>query len=181
MVHLNADRDDGHLYVMQAASGLIKIGRSYDPKQRRREIENASGHRVLLLLILPNRGNEEAAIHAKLAPHRGIGEWFAGTHEAMRDICVALGVVVKFRFSGASPAALVRVARQATGAATREHRATNAAVIGLAADILGHPWPPEWDEAIDAEEDMLDGWRSIDEVNAIRKRVGLPPLARASR
>lgn len=167
-----------HLYVMQSTSGLIKIGRSAEPKERLRALQTASGHKIALLLVLSDRGDEEAVIHAKLAAHRGIGEWFADTHESRRDICIALARVIKFRYSDASPGRLARLTREASVPAVRQREYVRAEVERVAARMIRQAsFPREWDEAHDAEEEMMDGHCPVAEVNAIRERVGLPPLA----
>ena len=80
-----------HLYVMQAVTGLIKIGRSIHPEKRRRALEQSSGHAVRLLLVLENRGDEERLVHAALAEHRTIGEWFNDTIACRAAICEVVG------------------------------------------------------------------------------------------
>ena len=66
----------GHLYVMQATDGRIKIGRSGNPNKRRRDLETSSGMKIALIATFKGRGSEEGAIHALLHEYRRIGEWF---------------------------------------------------------------------------------------------------------
>ncbi len=86
-----------HLYVMQAASGRIKIGRSSDPRARRRHIQAAIGQPLFLLKVFKNRGSEERAIHAKLIEWHEFGEWFSNSGESRMAIRQALGLKIGFR------------------------------------------------------------------------------------
>lgn len=82
---------------MQAASGRIKIGRSSDPRARRRHIQAAIGQPLFLLKVFKNRGSEERAIHAKLTEWHEFGEWFSNTGESRMAIRQALGLKIGFR------------------------------------------------------------------------------------
>lgn len=85
-----------HLYVMQASTGRIKIGRSFDPKGRRRELQSASGQHITLVAVLKEQGHRERDIHQRLAAHRFLGEWFQCTEEAKAAICEAVGLSLNF-------------------------------------------------------------------------------------
>lgn len=87
-----------YLYVMQAVSGRVKIGRTADPEKRRRSLETASGHRVFLIAALPNMGRRELSIHIRLKAYRLIGEWFSGTPEGQAAIERVVGTRLLFRF-----------------------------------------------------------------------------------
>src|ERR1700733_13264852 len=87
-----------HLYVMQAASGRIKIGRSNDPKVRRKALETARGERLLLLKVLKERGPDERVILDKLVRWRQHGEWFINTEASRAAIDEGIGEKIKFRF-----------------------------------------------------------------------------------
>lgn len=87
---LPASRGD-HLYVMQKASGRIKIGRSGNPEQRRRSLELSSGQRVKLIAVFEGRGVEERAIHSRLAAFPWIGEWFQSSIKATEAIAKPSG------------------------------------------------------------------------------------------
>lgn len=86
-----------HLYVLQDATGRIKIGRSGDPKKRCRDLQNASGRKINVVLILPNRGVDEQDVHAALTQYRGYGEWFANSDACRKAIAAALGAEIKWR------------------------------------------------------------------------------------
>lgn len=85
-----------HLYVMRNSAGLIKVGRSNNPKQRRRELELSSGQSVTLLLALENRGEDERAIHADLRSHRKHGEWFRPSKAFRLALCGFLRCDLQF-------------------------------------------------------------------------------------
>jgi hypothetical protein len=86
-----------HLYVMlNQWNGMIKIGRSRDPKKRRRQIEGATGQEIALVLVLEGRGHEEARLHSLLRSHRGRGEWFRRTGSCVAMLNQALGTKVNY-------------------------------------------------------------------------------------
>lgn len=82
-----------HLYLMQTTSGDLKIGRSGDPERRRRGLECAAGRKVVILRVLADRGDTEADAHQRLAPWRGLGEWFASTDQSRRAVQEIFGEV----------------------------------------------------------------------------------------
>lgn len=103
-----------HLYVMQAVTGLIKVGRSKNPQRRLRALEQSSGQRIKLLLVLDGRGADERLIHAALAEYRTLGEWFNDTSTCRRAICEALGgVKIGWLYGEGSNLAKARAARLA--------------------------------------------------------------------
>lgn len=71
------------LYVMQNEHGLIKIGRSVDPEQRRRQLQRLDQCKIELVKVLSSRGRREPAVHRALRKHHIEGEWFEG-HDASR-------------------------------------------------------------------------------------------------
>lgn len=78
------------LYVMQNQYGLIKIGRSLNPEQRRRALETCEDCRISLVHVRPNEGCREEEFHLRLHQHRLAGEWFDGTEEARGAVQAAL-------------------------------------------------------------------------------------------
>lgn len=67
------------VYVMQNSEGLVKIGISNNPEQRRRGLVNASGFNVDLLYTSSMIGNAdeiERSLHLEFANYRKKGEWF---------------------------------------------------------------------------------------------------------
>jgi hypothetical protein len=71
-----------HLYLMQADDGPVKIGKSFDPRKRLRDLQLANGRRIKLRAVLENKGDLELAVHARLKQFRLIGEWFRWTEES---------------------------------------------------------------------------------------------------
>jgi hypothetical protein len=84
--HLN----DQSLYVMQNEFGLIKIGRSINPEQRRYSLEMVEKCQIALILVRPGDGHREEEFHIRLADHRVANEWFDGGEEARLAIADAL-------------------------------------------------------------------------------------------
>ncbi len=66
------------LYVMQNMHGLIKIGRSANPIQRRKQLRQQARCAVELVATFPNAGHFEEWVHAQLETHRAALEWFNG-------------------------------------------------------------------------------------------------------
>lgn len=67
------------LYVLGAADGLMKVGRSAQPETRLKTIATANGVAVHLHHVSPERDDSsyvEAAAHRLLANKRRAGEWF---------------------------------------------------------------------------------------------------------
>lgn len=153
-----------HLYVICAHStGLIKVGRSGDPKKRFAAIRTASGIRMSLVRILRNRGEEELAVHAALHKHRRLGEWFQDTQELRDDLCRMLGVRIEFGIR--SPDA--KPQRKPDRKSTFE---------GLGEEILGRKWTPAERAAFDAREDACRGVCSVADANMLLDAAGLSRL-----
>ena len=83
----------GDLYVMQAACGLVKIGRSADPESRRIMLVKKLRQSIYLVAVLPGRGADEEALHIKLRRHLVIGEWFYGTDKGKVAVAKTLGLL----------------------------------------------------------------------------------------
>src|SRR5579859_2718013 len=86
-----------HLYVIESEVGLVKIGRSNDPRKRCAALQTASGMTLRIAKILKDRGHEERAIHLILKAHRKNGEWFHDTGEFRGDLYLAIGESSNFR------------------------------------------------------------------------------------
>lgn len=80
------------LYIMQNETGRIKIGRSGNCEVRRATLEMACGVKIVLLAILPGRGEDERRLHAALHNYRQMGEWFS------RDVAPALQDAAEIEF-----------------------------------------------------------------------------------
>lgn len=75
-----------HLYVIESDGGLVKIGRSGNPKRRCAALQAASGLRLRLVRVFAGRGMEERAFHDHLKAHRRSGEWFNDTAAFRADL-----------------------------------------------------------------------------------------------
>jgi hypothetical protein len=77
---------------MQAACGLIKVGRSIDPEARRVALSHFIMEDLALVAVLPDRGKDEEAVHLKLKRFRRHIEWFSGTQVAREAVDGVLGL-----------------------------------------------------------------------------------------
>lgn len=73
------------LYAMRpiGETGPIKLGRSYNPAQRRRTLERAGGQKLEIVTQVPEYVVSEAEAHRQWAPIRLHGEWFEATPELL--------------------------------------------------------------------------------------------------
>lgn len=76
----------GDLYVMQNSYGLIKIGRSAEPENRRRALQSREECRIQIVAIVPGEGLNEEYFHYQLRDYWIEGEWFEGSKEARAAI-----------------------------------------------------------------------------------------------
>ena len=67
-----------HLYVIGEGNGngIVKIGRSLNPATRLGGIQTGNPRKVQLLLVVPEAGQHEDALHQRFSIHRLGGEWF---------------------------------------------------------------------------------------------------------
>ena len=76
-----------HLYLIQSdVTGAVKVGRSQDPSERLKQLQTASPHKLRVILVLPDQGNQETYLHRRLARGRTQGgeEWFH--HDALAEL-----------------------------------------------------------------------------------------------
>jgi hypothetical protein len=70
------------VYFIEAqGTDLVKIGIAAQPKERLRELQTASPHRLAILAEMPGGKPKESALHRQFAAHRAAGEWFHRTPE----------------------------------------------------------------------------------------------------
>jgi hypothetical protein len=60
---------------------LIKIGKTYNVKQRRNYFERVSGREILREFSIEAEGKYESLMHKELSEHRGRGEYFKFSYE----------------------------------------------------------------------------------------------------
>lgn len=87
-MRLSPNDRGAHLYVLQAETGYIKVGRSDDPQKRARSIQAAQASEVILVHVAIGLGPSEVELLTSLARRRVRGEWIDGTLAA-RDIIEA--------------------------------------------------------------------------------------------
>lgn len=74
------------VYFIQRADGNIKIGYSYDPLQRKGQLQTQYDCEMTLLATLKGARVKEKELHGRFAAARVKGEWFAPSHELMSFI-----------------------------------------------------------------------------------------------
>ena len=71
-----------HLYFIQCeVTGIIKIGRSDNPERRFRNIQSYSPTKLILRLVLANKGYIEHYLHDVFKEHHAHDEWFHPSKE----------------------------------------------------------------------------------------------------
>ena len=64
-------------FILNEATGLVKIGKAINPERRLSELEHMNGRELRLLAIFPDSGDTgERRLHAKFLSLRSRGEWF---------------------------------------------------------------------------------------------------------
>jgi hypothetical protein len=77
----------GYVYFFQAEiGGPIKIGRSFDPDVRLRDLQLMSPFRLRQLALIPGSIDKEAELHRRFSHSRLHGEWFAESDELIELI-----------------------------------------------------------------------------------------------
>lgn len=82
--------DTQTLYIMQNEFGLIKIGRSLNPEDRRKSLQSGENCALAIVAALEKQGHREEEVHLGLKRHKIEGEWFKGTPSARNAITRAL-------------------------------------------------------------------------------------------
>ena len=78
------NHDNGFIYfVQQGDDGPVKIGWSYDPKNRIDQLQTANPAKLCLLGSYPGSEGDERELHKSLSKHRVRGEWFKPCDEVM--------------------------------------------------------------------------------------------------
>lgn len=82
---------NGFVYVAQSECGRIKIGTSYNPRERVRTISSYSPTLVRLIATWPGSYGNEAALHKRLEPSRHHCEWFEPTSAVLEFVDEVFG------------------------------------------------------------------------------------------
>jgi len=82
----------GHLYVLQAPNGQIKVGRARDVRRRIDNLSTSHAHDLALIAIVYEGGHLEKDLHRELRYERIRSEWFAGTEVTKQTIAQFIGV-----------------------------------------------------------------------------------------
>jgi hypothetical protein len=87
-----------HLYVIGEGntSGIVKIGRSSNPATRLGGVQTGNPRKVQLLLVIPQAGQHEDALHRKFVSRRIGGEWFdLGANDPVGMVQYALEEILR--------------------------------------------------------------------------------------
>lgn len=90
-MRLGVNDRGAHLYVLQAESGYIKIGRSDEPEKRAKSIQQNQATEVILVHVARGMGHTETHLLVALAGRRVRGEWLDGTMAARDAIETHVG------------------------------------------------------------------------------------------
>jgi hypothetical protein len=90
-------RFGAHLYVIQAADGPIKVGRSNDPAARITKLRAGSSQALTLVAVLNDRGHEEGEIHYAMQEYGLVGEWYQNTKSAVAILVRCLGMTPQLK------------------------------------------------------------------------------------
>lgn len=81
----------GYLYFMRDQEGLIKIGRSVRPRERREQVCWDRGQEVELLGVVYKGGELEQRVHELFDDLRVFGEWFRPSDNLTRFVEATVG------------------------------------------------------------------------------------------
>lgn len=84
--HLRYSRGTDHIYAIRGAAGLVKIGKSTDPKKRFRNLRNSSPEKLELVGFVELSGDAEFEIHDRLRKDRLHGEWFSPSEAVLKVV-----------------------------------------------------------------------------------------------
>jgi hypothetical protein len=73
-------------FILNPATGALKVGWSESPEDRLRTLQTASPDRLTLLGSVEGDLADEATMHEALAEYRLEGEWFRATQDVLRRI-----------------------------------------------------------------------------------------------
>lgn len=70
------NQTNGMVYFIKGSSGAIKIGFSYNPLRRLKDLQSANGEKLTLIKSYPGTKFKEKELHSKFNHIRLFGEWF---------------------------------------------------------------------------------------------------------
>lgn len=73
-------------FIQNRRSKAVKIGFSWDPEARLKQLQTGSDDALVLLGTTFGFRDSEAVFHRKFAEHRTSGEWFDPDPELLQDI-----------------------------------------------------------------------------------------------
>jgi hypothetical protein len=93
----NGAQRGGHLYIFQASDSRVKVGRSANPRERRKTLQQASGLTIATIEIFKDRGHEEQALLLHLRAYRLNGEWHKSSPEFRQALTAYFGERLEWR------------------------------------------------------------------------------------
>ncbi len=63
-------------FIEAVGTDRVKIGRAWNPNQRRRELQTSSPHELKLLGVVFGKRHSEPELHERFEKYRILGEWF---------------------------------------------------------------------------------------------------------
>ena len=89
-------RDSPHIYLIGEGngSGVVKIGRSEDPRRRLNDIQVSTPHTMQLIHVVLDAGDFEHPLHDEFANLHVSGEWFDfGDQDPVAEVERAIRVI----------------------------------------------------------------------------------------
>lgn len=90
-------------FIQIGESGPVKIGVSFDPLDRLRQVQTASPEEVRLLACCLGTEQDEAALHEQFARHRIRGEWFRPVPALLARAKLTAGEGIRLGLAGEFP------------------------------------------------------------------------------
>ncbi len=95
----NEDTQSLSLYVMQNEFGAIKVGRSAEPEERKRQLIQELRCQIKLVTVVPKAGHREEWCHLQMAEHSLAGEWFSGSDDARAHVAKLLEATLSWPYA----------------------------------------------------------------------------------
>lgn len=89
-------------FIRDTSSDFVKIGYSYEPENRLKQLQTGSVARLEIIVVIPGDMTEEKALHKKFIDYRVRGEWYRyeGALAVYIDnlLSIDFGVIENFSF-----------------------------------------------------------------------------------
>lgn len=88
MISLKGEKEERHIkvyFILASGAGKIKIGRTFDPEWRLKELQIGSPIPLVLMAEAKGSAKVESFLHSYFDEYRENGEWFRA-HESILDV-----------------------------------------------------------------------------------------------